>query len=564
MSSGRSALEAALSASCGLGDEELAKARAFSSSRGVPIERAVLALSLASEDAVFRCVAKAHGLPYVDATKAKPGPEVLAKVPQDQAEQATALPVLIKDGVLFVAIDDPLKTYVADNFSFFAGCEVRCAMAAPQALKEAMKRAYSGGGAGAGSEKGGSSARVVDKKGGGSVSAVDGDPDGPVIRLVEKLIEGAVDERASDIHIEPYEGHVRVRYRVDGVLRDQPRLDRALHGPLTSRLKIMASMDIAERRKPQDGRIDVRVQGRPIDIRASVLPSNHGESVVMRLLDKENSLRSLESLGFVGEDRARFDAVIERPNGIVLVTGPTGSGKTTTLYAALRQLNRPDVKIITAEDPVEFNLAGINQAQVRSNIGLTFARILRAMLRQAPNVILVGEIRDKETAEIAVQAALTGHLVFSTLHTNDAPSAITRLVDMGVKPFLASAAVQAVMAQRLVRTLCTACAESYRPEAAELRLLGLDPAAYPDLQLKRARGCERCDHAGYRGRLGIFELMILDQTLREMVFRGEPLSRLREYARTSGGMRTLTEDGVGKVVAGTTSVEELLRVTAAL
>jgi type IV pilus assembly protein PilB len=562
LSSGRPALEAALSASCGLGDDELAKARAFSSSRGVPIERAVIALSLATEDAVFRCVAKAHGLPYVDAAKAKPGPDVLSKVPQDQAEQATALPVLIKDGVLFVAIDDPLKTYVADNFSFFAGCEVRCAIAAPQALKDALKRAYAGGGA-SGAQKGAGGARPSDRKGGGS-SAVEGDPDGPVIRLVEKLIEGAVDERASDIHIEPYEGHVRVRYRVDGVLRDQPRLDRALHGPLTSRLKIMASMDIAERRKPQDGRIDVRVQGRPIDIRASVLPSNHGESVVMRLLDKENSLRSLESLGFVGEDRARFDAVIERPNGIVLVTGPTGSGKTTTLYAALRQLNRPDVKIITAEDPVEFNLAGINQAQVRSNIGLTFARILRAMLRQAPNVILVGEIRDKETAEIAVQAALTGHLVFSTLHTNDAPSAITRLVDMGVKPFLVSAAVQAVMAQRLVRTLCSACAESYRPEAAELRLLGLDPAAYPDLELKRARGCERCDQKGYRGRLGIFELMILDQTLREMVFRGEPLTRLREYARTSGGMRTLTEDGVGKVVSGTTSVEELLRVTAAL
>jgi type IV pilus assembly protein PilB len=557
LSGAGSALENALVAACGLAADDLAKARAYGSSRGVTLERAVVALGLAPEEPVYRCVAKAAGLPFVDPGKAKLSEEVLGRIPREQAEQAGALPVLIKDGVLYVAIDDPLKTFVADNFAFFAGCEVRCAIAPPQALKDAFKRAYSGAATGRGAPAGGAGR-------GGAAGADAGDPDAPIIRLVERMISEAVEQRASDIHVEAYEERVRIRYRVDGVLRDQAPLDRALHGPLTSRLKILASMDIAEKRKPQDGRIDFRSQGRPIDIRTSVLPSNHGESVVMRLLDKENSLRSLEALGFVGDDRDRFDAVIKRPNGIVLVTGPTGSGKTTTLYAALRQLNRPDVKIITAEDPVEFNIAGINQSQVRSNIGLTFSRILRAMLRQAPNVILVGEIRDRETAEIAVQAALTGHLVFSTLHTNDAPAAITRLVDMGVKPFLVSAAVQAVMAQRLVRTLCPKCAESYRPEASELRTLGLDPARSDGLELRRPRGCDACEGVGYRGRIGIFELMVLDRTMREMVFRGESVARLREFARTAGGMRTLTEDGVRKVVDGTTSVEELLRVTAAL
>ncbi len=531
--------------------EAVEKARALAKSRGLPFEKAVLTLGLVPEGEVYKRLAKIHGLPFVDPTKAPLGPEIIGRIPADQIEQQRALPVLEKNGALYVAIDDPMKSFVADDFAFFAGCTVRCALAPPSALKEAIKRALGGGGSGSGSgRKGAAAGGAGDSK----------DPDAPIIRLVEQTIAAAVEERASDIHIEPYEHRVRVRFRIDGVLRDQQDLDGALQGPLTSRLKILASMDIAERRKPQDGRIDFRVAGRPIDIRTSVLPTNHGETVVMRLLDKDQGLKSLEDLGFQGEDRDRFENTIKRPNGIVLVTGPTGSGKTTTLYAALRQLNRPDVKIITAEDPVEFNIAGINQCQVRSGIGLDFARILRAMLRQAPNVILVGEIRDKETAEIAVQAALTGHLVFSTLHTNDAPAAITRLVDMGVKPFLVSAAVQAVMAQRLVRVLCRHCKEQYVPEDSELRMLGLDPGSVAHLH--RPNGCDECEGTGYRGRLGIFEMMVLDGTMREMIFRGEPTVRLREYARTGAGMRTLNEDGVRKVVAGVTSVEELFRVTA--
>ncbi len=546
--SGRPSLEAALRAASVVDDTGLDQARSYASSKGVPLERAVVALGLATEEDVYRCVAKAAGLPFVDPRKAPVTPELLGRLPREQIEQHGVLPVIVKDGSLFVAIDDPLKTFLADDLAFIAGCTVRCAIAPPKALKEAVRRALGSGG------KAADSAARVDA----------GDPDAPIIRLVEKTIAEALEQRASDIHVEPFEDRLRVRYRVDGILREHAVLPPELHGPLTSRLKILAAMDIAEKRKPQDGRIDIAVSGRHIDIRTSVLPSNHGETVVMRLLDKEHGLLSLEALGFVGEDLARFESTIKRPNGVVLVTGPTGSGKTTTLYAALRDLNRPDVKIITAEDPVEFNLAGINQCQVRSGIGLSFARILRAMLRQAPNVILVGEIRDRETAEIAVQAALTGHLVFSTLHTNDATSAITRLIDMGVKPFLVSAAIQAVMAQRLVRVLCERCKEAYRPTVTELRTIGVDPNRIDDVQLHRAVGCDACEGNGYRGRIGIFELLVLDTTLREMIFRGEPTLRLREYARRSGGMRRLAEDGARKVLDGRTTIEELLRVTAAV
>ena len=540
----------------------LTKARSFAQSKGVPLEKAVVGLGLADENRVWRTLSKSAGLPFVDPTKARIGADLLAKVPVDQIQQNQALPVLMKNGVLFVAIDDPVKTFVADGLSFFAGCDVQCALAPPKALQEVIKRVVETGGAAPdrAESRGATGASGRSAKAGGAAD----DADAPIIRLVEKTIAEAVDRRASDIHVEPFETQLRIRLRVDGVLRDYQQLPRDLLAPLTSRLKILASMDIAEKRKPQDGRIEFRVGGRAIDIRTSVLPSNHGESVVMRLLDKEQNLLSLPALGFEGEDYERFQHVIKRPNGIVLVTGPTGSGKTTTLYAALSQLNRSDVKIITAEDPVEFNIAGINQCQVRSQIGLSFARILRAMLRQAPNVILVGEIRDRETAEIAVQAALTGHLVFSTLHTNDSTSAITRLVDMGVKPFLVSAAVQAVMAQRLVRLLCTHCKREGKPNEIELRQLGLDPAQRADTTIWYPVGCEHCEGSGYRGRLGIFELMRMDEELREMTFRGTPAVKLREYARQSAGMSVLAEDGARKVLAGKTSLEELLRVTAAV
>ena len=526
----------------------------MASSRGIPLEKAALALGASEEDA-YRALAMSAGLPYVDPRRAKPGPELLEKVPRDQIEAEGVLPVQMKDGRLYVAIADPLKTYLADNLAFFAGCEVRCALSPPGALKEAINRALGQ------TPKDVAAAKAA---GGAAGSGDPDDSDAPIIRLVHKTVDEALEARASDIHVEPFENRVRVRFRVDGVLKERASLDKALLGPLTSRLKIMASLDIAERRKPQDGRIDFRTQGREIDIRTSVLPGNHGETIVMRLLDKEKNLLSLEALGFEGPDLERYQRIIKRPNGIFLVTGPTGSGKTTTLYASLKRLNRSDTKIITAEDPVEFNIAGINQCSVRSSIGLTFARILRAMLRQAPNIILLGEIRDAETAEIAVQAALTGHLVFSTLHTNDAPSAITRLIDMGVKPFLVSASIQAVMAQRLIRVLCTSCREPYDATDVDLRTLSLDPSTHAGTTLYRPVGCPECEGAGYRGRLGIFELMAMDAPLRELVYNGAATGKIREYARTSGGMSTLTDDGVRKVVQGQTSVAELLRVTAAM
>jgi type IV pilus assembly protein PilB len=530
--------------------ERLAKAEAASASRGTALERTIVALGLADEAAVWRVLAKAHGLKFVDPAKYAPNADALKRVPKEQIEQNEALPVVVKDGVLFVAIDDPVRTFVADNLSFLAGCPVECALMPPQALKQALRKAAGSAGGDAGR-----AAAPAGKDAGGE--------DAPIIRLVGKTIDDALTARASDIHVEPFQQRVRIRYRVDGVLKEIASIEASLLAPITSRLKIMAGLDIAEKRKPQDGRISFKAQGgRDIDIRTSVLPGSHGETIVMRLLDKERGLMSLQALGFEGRDRERFQSVIGRPNGIVLVTGPTGSGKTTTLYAALQELNRPDVKIITAEDPVEFNIRGINQCQVKSRIGLTFARILRAMLRQAPNVILVGEIRDKETAEIAVQAALTGHLVFSTLHTNDSASAITRLVDMGVKPFLVAASVQAVLAQRLLRVVCKQCRQPYEPTPTELRSVGIDPGRAREATFYRAEGCEACGHSGYKGRLGIYELLQLDNTLREMTFRGEPMVRLREYAWQSGGMSTLL-DGVRKVMQGMTTIPELLRVVAA-
>jgi type IV pilus assembly protein PilB len=537
-----------------LDPDRLAKAEGAASTRGAALERTIVALGLADETAVWRVLAKAHGLKFVDPQKFAPQQEALGKVPREQAEQNEALPVLFKDGVLWIAIDDPVKTFVADNLAFLAGCIVQCALMPPQALKQAMRK-HLGGGAAEPARAGARAGAAGGKE----------DDDAPIIRLVGKTIDEALDQRASDIHIEPFQQRVRIRYRIDGVLKEVASLEIALLAPMTSRLKIMAGLDIAEKRKPQDGRIAFQAAaGRAIDIRTSVLPGSHGETIVMRLLDKERGLLSLDKLGFEGDDRERFRQVIARPNGIVLVTGPTGSGKTTTLYGALQELNRPDVKIITAEDPVEFNIRGINQCQVRSRIGLTFARILRAMLRQAPNVILVGEIRDRETAEIAVQAALTGHLVFSTLHTNDSASALTRLIDMGTKPFLVAASVQAVLAQRLLRVLCKQCKQPYEPSPTELRSVGIDAGLAAGATFYRAGGCPACEHSGYRGRLGIYELLRMDDTLREMTFRGESLGKLRDYAWHSGGMSSLLQDGVRKVLAGTTTIPELLRVVAAV
>jgi type IV pilus assembly protein PilB len=526
--------------------EQLREAMAMHRSSSVKIGEALLKLGAVDETTLARFLAKQQGMPFVDLDKGKIADSVIARVSKEIALQQEVLPVMEKDRKLYVAVDDPLKRIVADQLHFILNTEVTCALASPGALKRALQRYYGA----AGEEE---VARSMQASGGEEADA-------PIIRLVTRMFRDALEMRSSDIHVEPGHGRVRVRYRIDGMLRDVAEHPAHLHAPLTSRLKIMASMDIAEKRKPQDGRIGLSIDGREVDVRASILPGNHGETMVLRLLDRSKSLLTLRDLGFEDEDYRWFRRIIKRPNGIVLVTGPTGSGKTTTLYAALSELNRPDVKIITAEDPVEYHLAGINQVQVHPKIGLSFARILKAMLRCAPNIILVGEIRDAETAEIAIQAALTGHLVFSTLHTNDAPSALTRLVDIGVKPFLASAAVQAVIAQRLVRRLCKECAIEYEPSATEVRALAFEPSVLAGKKFRRPRGCRACEGTGYRGRMALFEHMEMDAELRELVFRGADLESVRATAERGGSLRSLLADGARKVLAGQTSPTEVMRV----
>lgn len=382
--------------------------------------------------------------------------------------------------------------------------------------------------------------------------------DAPVIRLINALFTQALHERASDIHIEPYERHSVVRLRRDGVLGEVAQPHRALHAAMVSRIKIMASMDIAEKRLPQDGRFAIRTAGKDIDLRVSVLPTSHGERVVLRLLEKENRLLNLSEMGFSGERLSAIHQLIQLAHGIILVTGPTGSGKTTTLYAALSHINAPDKNIITVEDPVEYQLLGIGQMQVNSKINLSFAAGLRSILRQDPDVIMIGEIRDRETAEIAIHASLTGHLVFSTLHTNDAASAATRLIDMGIEPFLVASSVVAVLAQRLLRKICQDCKQPYRPSPDELSRLDLKPGA--DVTLYRGAGCAACSQTGYRGRTGIFELMVLDDEIRRLIGTKADSTAIKQAA-IAGGMITLKQEGAAKVLQGQTSLEEVMRIT---
>ncbi len=373
------------------------------------------------------------------------------------------------------------------------------------------------------------------------------------------MITEAVQLRASDIHIEPFEERIRIRYRIDGVLHERDTLPRRQLGAVLSRVKILADIDIAERRRPQDGRIKATVGDKELDLRVSIIPTSHGQSSVMRILDKDSIKVGIRQLGFSDSNFRTFQQLIRRPNGIVLVTGPTGSGKTTTLYAALNTLNRPDRKIITAEDPVEYYLPGINQVEVKHKIGLDFARIIRSMLRQAPNIILVGEMRDTETASMGIQASLTGHLVFSTLHTNDAPSAVTRMVDMGVPGYLVASSVVAILAQRLVRTICPKCRHKHKPPESVIKAIGLSEEQVAGASFMKGRGCNSCQRSGYKGRLGIFELMIVDSKVRELIFAQSTTAEIRQHA-IKHGMKTLYTDGIDKVMRGITTFEEVLRV----
>ncbi len=517
---------------------------------GSRLGEALVELNMLSEEQVTRALCRQNKLPFVDLGKSKIPDSVIDLVESKTVEEYDIVPVKAQGRQLICAISDPAQVYQADGLQFVLNAEVKFALTTPTGLHNAKAQYY-----GLGQKV------AVRGPAASAAAAVDDDDDAPIIRLVHTMLEEALRARASDIHVEPMADRVRVRFRVDGICFESKSLPKDIQGSIISRLKIMARMDIAEKRKPQDGRIKVDLMGRSIDLRVSALPATHGESLVMRILDKEVALVSLEKLGFHKDDYERFQRIIKRPNGIFLVTGPTGSGKTTSLYAALQELNQPNVKIITAENPIEYNLKGINQCEVRHNIGLDFSRILRSMLRQAPNIILVGEIRDKETAEIAIQAALTGHLVFSTLHTNDATSALTRLVDIGVKPFLVSTAVLAVMAQRLIRVLCNSCKSEWDPQPVKLRALGITPEMIEGRTIYKAVGCKECQHAGYRGRRGLYEMFEMNARMRDLTFNGASTLELRDQARNSCGMLTLREDGVRKIMSGLTSVDEVLRVT---
>ncbi len=539
----RSRLGAILLEQGAISEDQLRAALAQQENRSIPLGRALLELGAVDEDTLARALARQARLPFVNLAGRKAPARLCELLDAGVAWEHRVLPVAEQGEALVVAVDDPAKAVVLDTLQFLLDREIRLAMAAPAALEAALVQAY---GPPPGSE-------AVPEEGEGSA-----DPEeAPVVRLVHRLFEEAVNQRASDIHIEPFADRVRIRYRVDGRLRIAAEHPADLHPPLLSHLKVSAGLDIAEKRKPQDGRIEYRAAGRELDVRTSILPTNHGESCVMRLLDRKANLLSLSDLGMSPAALQWFQRVIERPNGIFLVTGPTGSGKTTTLYAALQTLNRSDRKILTVEDPVEYRIPGLNQVQVHPRIGLDFSRVLRAFLRQAPNIVLVGEIRDRETAEVAIQASLTGHLVFSTVHTNDAPSAVTRLLDMGVPPFLIATSLQGVLAQRLVRRLCPECSVEEEATALERRVLGLSKGA----RLRHPRGCRACRRSGYRGRLGVFEWLEMDEELREMLFHLQNPNEFRRRAAASGAWRPMAEDAAEKARAGLTSVNELLRAT---
>ncbi|HSH68914.1 MAG TPA: type II secretion system ATPase GspE [Deferrisomatales bacterium] len=541
-----------------------ARARELRQERGGTLLGAFQSLGEVDEEALTAALAEASGLPRVAEIRPAEIPgELTRAVPIQFAKRHRVLPLAEEDGRVVVALADPDEVEALQDLRVLLRRPLTLRVAVPGQILHAINRAY---------EQGSDSAEELmeDLADEGLASLaqeleepqdlLDASDEAPVIRIVNGVLFQAVKDRASDIHIEPFERELQIRYRIDGVLYPVLAPPRNLQAPIVSRIKVMAGLDIAEKRLPQDGRIRIKIAGKDIDIRVSVLPTAFGERVVMRLLDKTTVLLDLEELGMEGQRLEAIKELITQPHGILLVTGPTGSGKTTTLYAALSRINSQDVNIITVEDPIEYQLRGIGQIQVNPKIDLTFAAGLRSILRQDPDVIMIGEVRDLETAEIAIQASLTGHLVFSTLHTNDAAGAVTRLVDMGVEPFLVASSVLAILAQRLVRVLCPACREAYAPSAEVLHPFGLAPSDLPDGQLFRPTGCAACKFTGYRGRTGIYELLPVDDQVRQQVMGNIDSGAIREGARRRG-MLTLRDDGVRTMVAGRTSAEEVLRVT---
>ena len=571
-----------------INDEQIEEAVSLGKAQGKRIGEMLIELGYVKEDDVAKALAEQFEMPFIDLSV----PDAVKTdnfrlLPPDMIKKYHVLPIEQKAGRIKVVIHDPLDLEVLDNLRFRLSAEIDTVIGSRTRIKKIISEAFSETQSsidkeiremsmdasidrgksidirGKSVDLGFLRGRSIDRGISIDESDTGTQTEGPVVRLVNQIIIEAVKARASDIHIEPFASRVRLRYRIDGVCLERDNIPKRTQPALTARVKILAGMRVEEKRNTQDGRIKMKIDDGNIDFRVSCCPTYHGESIVLRILRPESARIGLINLGMRQDTLDTFDRIIRRPNGIFLVTGPTGSGKTTTLYSALDVLNRPDKKIITAEDPVEYNFKGINQCQVHEAIGLSFARILRAMLRQAPNIILVGEIRDLEVATVAIQAALTGHLVFSTLHTNDAPSAITRLIDMGVKPFLVASSIQAVLAQRLVRMLCVECKQpDPSPNPKLLRLCDISREEMAGKTLFKAVGCKKCAGTGYKGRRGIYELMIMNTQLRELAFKRAPLNLMRDAALASG-MRNLLGDGKLKILDGLTTVDEIVRVAQA-
>jgi type IV pilus assembly protein PilB len=548
-----------------VGPDQWTEAEASAKKSGKKPEEALIDLGYASAEQVTQARADLNGFVFINLQDVPIPPAVVELVPESVARENAVIPIEEKDDALVVCVSDPDDFETIEKLQFILNRKIEIALATKEHILEAINRNYG--------QMGDESADSMLQE--FTDTAIDftetenddteddndvDEASAPVVKLVQLMIGEAVQLRASDIHVEPFEDRIRIRYRIDGVLVERDSPPRRLLGALLSRIKILAKMDISERRRCQDGRIKITAGGKELDLRVSMLPTNHGQSCVMRLLDKDNIKVGVRQLGLSERDFKVFNQIIKRPNGIFLVTGPTGSGKTTTLYASLNELNRPDRKIITAEDPVEYYLPGINQVEVKHGIGLDFALIIRAMLRQAPNVILVGEMRDYETASMGIQASLTGHLVFSTLHTNDAPGAVTRMIDMGVPAYLVAGSVIGILAQRLVRVNCSKCKAPYEYKQSDLDAAGITPEMAASATFMRGRGCNNCGGSGYRGRLGVFELMTMNSRVRELAFQGASTQEIGREARKLG-MTTLYDDGIRKVCLGITTLDEVFRVT---
>src|SRR6266568_4776785 len=551
-----------------LGPDRLAQVGARASQNGGSFAQALLDEGLATGDGIARLLATRHGLPFVELALAGVEDKVAQLIPLHVLERVVAVPYALREEKLFIAIADPANVHGIDELRLATRYSVELGVAAREVIlehiKHAVRQAEAFGHRTLVSEAD-SREVVVDEDEETDLEVDDGVSDAPLVRLVNSVIFQAAEDGASDVHFEPQEDSLVVRFRVDGVLQEVQRIPKRLMPGVTTRLKVLAKLDIAERRKPQDGRMSLNAAaaGRLLDVRIATLPTVEGESIVMRLLDKSKRAPTMPELGLSEEMQQQMQEILARPTGALLVTGPTGSGKSTSLYAALSYINRPEINIITVEDPVEYRLAGVNQVQINVRAGLTFATALRSILRSDPDVVMVGEIRDGETAKISIEAALTGHLVLSTLHTNDAPSVLTRLNEMGVEPFLTGAAVSAVLAQRLARKLCTHCCELYTPSTEELLNARVSPeiaAASDGMAFYRKRGCPRCGQTGYKGRIGIFQLLAMSEELEQLAVQKASRDEI-ERAALAQGMRTLWDDGLAKIAAGLTSVEELARVS---